>query len=141
MKSPSGGGWRRRPRAAVGPTCVVALLVMAAVSILPVLLALLSNRFSWDSRSLDAWYYYGNLFVLGEEETRAAHICFAAVWACVSTLANMRWLRRQVRAFESVEIVEGVQGVEDVESLKSFKALKSGGAGIAGEDDGASTAM
>ena len=120
---------------------VVALLVMAAVSILPVLLALLSNRFSWDSRSLDAWYYYGNLFVLGEEETRAAHICFAAVWACVSTLANMRWLRRQVRAFESVEIVEGVQGVEDVESLKSFKALKSGGAGIAGEDDGASTAM
>jgi len=77
----------------------VALLLMAAGSIFPVIVAFMFKLFVWKSPTGGEWYFLGNLFALGSDKGRVNHVQFVSMWSVLVTLANLKWIMLQVRDF------------------------------------------
>ncbi|MFW5870995.1 MAG: hypothetical protein ACOC6C_00055 [Verrucomicrobiota bacterium] len=78
---------------------VVALLLMAAVGIVPVLIALAVEENFGDFNNPPFWFYAGNIIGLAQDELRPNLFVIASIWAGSVTLLNAGWFWRQIRLF------------------------------------------
>ena len=78
-------------------TWLVALLLLAAGCLMPVLVGFFLKKVTADS--LGAWQL-GNIFAaFGDEAYFSSHFHLAAAWAAAATVLNFRWLLKQAREF------------------------------------------
>jgi len=75
---------------------VVALLFMAACSIIPTLVVCALAR---TQRDVSGIWFLGNVFALADPKYRFHHALLAGCWAFVATALNLPWMLRQVRTF------------------------------------------
>jgi len=81
-------------------TGVIALLMIAAGGLLPVVVGFATSDFSWDNPV--AWHI-GNVFSVGKEEYISKHMTFSAVWVLLAYALNFRWMWAQRRAFRPIQ--------------------------------------
>lgn len=88
---------KRRPWHKI--TWSVTLLLIAAGSILPVIVAFVLSKIRWDSATGDEWYFLGNMFALVSARARPRYLQFVAVCAIVLSLCNLKWFMQQAKNF------------------------------------------